>query len=232
MTRFVCTGLDVAGYIFCPGEMMAMTSKWRQPVRQWKKYFQNWIDEPEPKALMLSCVFFDMRFIAGTESLFDQLQDMVLQKTNNNRIFASFMIGNALSHTPPLGFFWNFVLIRGGEHNDHLDLKHSGVIPVVDIARVYALGHGIKAVNTWDRLVAAGEEKALSSTGVRDLLDAFEFIAITRLKHQARKIRMGKTPDNFMAPDDLSDFERAHLKDAFSVVKTIQSAMASAYGKN
>ena len=55
-------------------------------------------------------------------------------------------------------------------------------------------------------------------------------IADIRLAHQAAQIRRGETPDNFMTPTDLSDFERSHLRDAFVVVKTMQSAAGQGRG--
>jgi len=152
LTRFVCDGLNHCGYIYCPGEMMAITDKWRQPLNTWKDYFSKWTNEPEPKALMLTCVFFDMRCIYGESRLFRDLRQHMLDKTRGNRIFLAFMVGNALKHRPPLGFFRNFVLIHDGEHDHTFDLKHSAIVPIVDLARVYALAAGIEATNTMDRL--------------------------------------------------------------------------------
>jgi hypothetical protein len=43
-------------------------------------------------------------------------------------------------------------------------------------------------------------------------------------------IRDGLKPDNFMAPSMLSELERNHLKDAFVVVKTMQSAASHSHG--
>ncbi len=225
----VCDGLDACGYVYCPGEMMAMTDKWRQPLSRWRKYFESWIDEPEPMAQMLTSVMFDLRPIWGETDLFESLHDQAVNKAKSNSIFLAHLVSNALTHTPPLGFFRNFVLIRGGEHKDRFDLKHSGVVPIIDIARVYALAAGIKEINTRDRLLAERKASGLSKSGAQDLLEVFEFISIIRLKHQARQIREGGAPDNFMSPEELSHFERNHLKDAFNVVKTIQASMANAY---
>lgn len=230
LAKYIADGLNAAGYVYCPGEMMATTDKWRQPLSVWKKYFRGWIEEPEPMALMLSSVFFDLRPVHGETALFDELQALILEKARANRLFIAHMVGNALKHEPPLGFFRNFVLIRGGEHDHQLDLKHAGVVPIVDIARIYALEGGIAEVNTLDRLRTESDARVLSEQGTRDLVDAYEFIAGTRLKHQAAQIREGVKPDNFLTPDELSQFERSNLKDAFSVVKTIQSALANAYG--
>ena len=66
---------------------------------------------------------------------------------------------------------------------------------------------------------------ALSASGARDLLDAYDLIAETRLERQARQIKSGARADNYLAPSELSDFERSHLRNAFVVVKSLQSAL-------
>lgn len=225
----VCMGLDTAGYVLCPGEMMAMTDQWRQPLAEWKRYFRRWIEQPQPKALMLSSVFFDMRPIAGDTGLFDELRAEVLKRAKGARIFLAHLTSNALTHQPPLGFFRNFVLISGGDHDKTLDLKHSGIVPIVDLARIYALDAGHPAVNTYERLEAAREAGKISKQGADDLLDALEFLGIVRLRHQARQIREGAKADNYVPPSELSGFERSHLKDAFAVVKSMQGAATTTY---
>ena len=66
--------------------------------------------------------------------------------------------------------------------------------------------------------------------GAADLIDAYDLIAETRLAHQAGLVKQGRAPDNFLAPVDLSEFERSHLRDAFVVVKTMQSAIGHGRG--
>ncbi|MBB4266221.1 putative nucleotidyltransferase substrate binding domain-containing protein [Roseospira visakhapatnamensis] len=228
-TKTVCDGLNICGYVYCPGEVMAMTERWRQPLKTWKQYFNKWIDQPDPKALMHASVFFDMRPVFGNHSLFHDLRASVLKKTKGSRIFLAYMASNALSRQPPLGFFRNLVLVRGGEHNQTLDLKHRGIVPIVDLARVYALDAGAEVVNTLDRLDTARDMGSVSKDGAADLRDAWDFISTMRLKHQALRIRANKKADNYISPDELSNFEKSNLKDAFSVVKTMQGALATAY---
>ncbi|MCP4126030.1 MAG: cyclic nucleotide-binding/CBS domain-containing protein [Gammaproteobacteria bacterium] len=229
LARFVCDGLDACGYFYCPGEMMAITDKWRQPLHTWKQYFSKWIDQPEPKALMLTCVFFDLRCVCGDRNLFRSLRKHLQEKCRGNRIFLAHMAGNALTHRPPLGFFRNFVLIHGGTHDHTFDLKHTGIVPIVDLARVYSLAAGINLVNTQDRLKAVAEGGEVTGEGARDLQDTLEFVSFLRIEHQARQIRAGAEADNFMSPKDLSNFERNHLKDAFSVVRTMQNVLSQRY---
>jgi CBS domain-containing protein len=229
LSRLVCDGLNACGYVYCPGNVMASNSQWRQPLRVWKRYFNEWIGSPEPKALMHVSIFFDLRCLYGAEPLHQQLQLHVTHKTASNHIFLAYMAANALHYHPPLGFFRNLVLVRGGEHDQTLDLKHRGVIPIVDLARVYALSSGSADITTQDRLAAVAGKGELSAQGAEDLRDAFEFISVTRLRHQARRIKDDQVADNFMAPNELSNFEREHLKDAFRVVLTLQAALEQRY---
>ncbi|MDP2255409.1 MAG: putative nucleotidyltransferase substrate binding domain-containing protein [Polaromonas sp.] len=228
-SKFVCDGLDACGFIHCPGEMMAMTDTWRQPRQRWAQYFDQWVNTPEPKALMLTCVFFDQRAIYGKSELLDTLRREVLQRTRGNSLFLAYMVSNTLKHRPPLGLFGNLSLIRGGDNARTIDLKHSGIVPIVDLARVYALAGGVQAVNTYDRLEQVAQAGEVSEQGARDLRDALEFLGKLRIAHQARQIARGQAPDNFLALQELSNFERSHLKDAFLVVQTLQGVLSQRY---
>ena len=230
LARFVCDGLNTCGYVYCPGDMMATADRWRQPLRVWRSYFQGWIDTPSPEAQMLASVMFDLRAIGGKAALIDDLREATLARAAKNSIFVAHMASNALKHTPPLGLLRGFATIRSGEHKNRLDLKHNGVVPIVDLGRVYALQARLTAVNTRARLEAAIPAGVLSTSGGQDLLDAYDLIAETRLEHQAREIKAGGAPDNYLAPSVLSDFERSHLRDAFVVVKSLQSALGHGKG--
>jgi CBS domain-containing protein len=230
LARFVSDGLNTCGYVYCPGEMMATNPRWCQPVGIWKSYFDGWIAKPSPEAQMLSSVMFDLRPIGGDKSLFEDLQGKTLKAASENSIFVAHMISNSLKHAPPLNLLRGLATIRSGENKNTLDLKHNGVVPVVDLARIYALRGQIGEVNTRARLEEARERGQLSRSGAGDLLDAYDLIAETRLLHQANLVKHGSAPDNFLQPSDLSDFERSHLRDAFVVVKTMQSAVGHGRG--
>ncbi len=230
LAKFVSDGLDVCGYFYCPGDMMATNPRWCQPVRVWRDYFAGWIAKPNPEAQMLASVMFDLRPIGGNFALFEDLQTDTLGAAAKNSIFVAHMISNSLKHTPPLGLLRGFATIRSGEHKNQLDLKHNGVVPVVDLGRVYSLQGKLPEANTRARLKAAEAAGVLSPSGARDLLDAYDLIAETRLDHQVALVKAGQAPDNYLPPADLSDFERSHLRDAFVVVKTMQSAVGHGKG--
>lgn len=229
LARFVCDGLNACGYVYCPGEMMAMTDQWRQPLRQWQQYFRGWIEQPDPKALMLTCVFFDQRLVYGKRELLDTLRKDVLTRSREQSIFLAFMVGNALTHQPPLNWLGNLSLIKSGENEGTIDLKHTGIVPIVDLARVYALAGGSPAVNTRERLENAAASGEITEQRVRDLLDALEYLSTLRIQHQARRMSEGHAADNFLRPDELSNLERGHLRDAFGIVKGLQGVLENRY---
>lgn len=225
----VCDGLHACGYVHCPGEMMATTERWCQPLSVWRGYFSKWIGQPEPEALMLASVFFDFRCVSGFAGLFERLHGFVLDRTRRNTIFLAYLAGNALKRRPPIGFFRNFVLARGDDHDGTMDLKIRGVTPIVELSRVHALSAGIGAVNTFDRLEALGAAGVLSQSGARDLAEALELIGSLRLRHQAKMANGGRRPDNHVRAGELSGAEKKRLRAAFALVRTMQSAMATRY---
>lgn len=231
LAAFVTDGLHLAGYVYCPGEMMASTQRWRQPLSVWQRYFRGWIATPSTEAQMLASVMFDLRAIAGNASgLLETLRNETLAAASQNSIFVAHMVSNSLKHRPPLGLLRGFATLRSGEHRNAIDMKANGVVPVTDLARLYALMAELRPVNTRQRIEAATGTSAVSTSGAQDLLDAYDVIAQARLEHQARRISAGEAPDNYLRPADLSDFERSHLRDAFVVVRTMQSAVGQGRG--
>lgn len=226
LAKRVSDGLHACGYVYCPGDMMATNPRWRQPVRMWRDYFHSWAVTHEPTSQMLASVMFDLRPISGKASLYQDLQHETLEMASRNSIFIAHMTANSLKRTPPLGLMRGFSTLRVGPYRNHIDMKHHGVIPVTDLARIYALQGRISSVNTRARLLAAQDLGVISHSGGRDLVDAYDAIAMLRLQNQANMIKQGQEISNYLAPAELSDFERNALRNAFIVVRTMQSAAA------
>jgi CBS domain-containing protein len=229
LASFVCDGLAACGFILCPGDIMASNPKWRQPQKMWHQYFEQWVNTPSPQALLNGSVFFDFATVHGDDSLLNEVRSKLLAKTKGNSLFLAHLSRNALMLRPPLGFFRDFVLISDGEHKSSLDIKHNGIAPIVDLARIYALAEGIASVNTIERLRKAAGSPSISKESAANLIDAYEFLGILRLEHQANLLQAGKEPNNYLSPKKLSKLEREHLKDAFKVIKALQDSRQSTY---
>lgn len=228
MAEFVCSGLNDCGYMFCPGGVMAQ-GEWRMSRKAWRKRFDGWMREPDPKSVMHCSIFFDMRTVRGDTKLAESLHQEVLEQASESDIFRRFLAAESMTHRPPLGLFRQFVQERGGEQSKGLNLKKRGVIPIVDLARVRAMEGASTVVHTEERIQAAGEAGLITSGDADDLIHALRFIGNVRLRHQARQLEDGRQPDHLVDPDELSNLHRRYLRSAFSIVTSAQRAMSQHY---
>eukprot|EP00003_Mantamonas_plastica_P032637 TRINITY_DN8976_c0_g1_i1.p1 TRINITY_DN8976_c0_g1~~TRINITY_DN8976_c0_g1_i1.p1 ORF type:complete len:625 (+),score=118.65 TRINITY_DN8976_c0_g1_i1:174-2048(+) len=229
LAKFVSDGLAECGYKYCTGDIMATNPKWRQPLQVWKNYFIDWIENPKAEALLNSNIFFDLDGIHGKTRFAEQLKALVAERASNSQRFLTLLARNALNRTPPLGFFRTFVLEEDGQHRKTFNLKRRGTAPLSDLIRIHALACGSRAQNSFDRLSAIGKTKLIMDEDLNNLRDALEFISIVRIRHQALAIEEGREPDNNVRPQDLSPFERSHLKDAFQIVSNSQKFLRFRY---
>jgi CBS domain-containing protein len=133
----------------------------------------------------------------------------------------------ALSFRPPTGFLRDFVVEHSGERRGQLDIKHGGLIPVVDLARWAAMAAGVASASTLERLRAAEAAGTLESSQARTLTEAFGFIFSLRLDHQVGQLRRGEVPDDFIDPKTLNPLARSYLREAFRAVASVQSGLAN-----
>lgn len=229
LARFICDHLNSAGYVYCPGDIMATNASWRRPLSDWKQTFHSWITSPDPKSVMHTSIFYDMRTVYGTGRHVKALREAVVGQAQSNSVFLAHLAKDALSATPPLGFFRQLVVEKDKSGEEALNIKKRGIMPIIDIARLKALANNVTAVSTRARLLALQEMNLLNAGDIRDLLDAHEFISMTRLRHQARQAASGEAVDNLVHINDLSRFEKDHLKDAFAIVRRQQAALSLSY---
>ncbi len=229
LSKLVCDGLDRLGYVYCPGEVMALNVKWRVSLDKWKRHFDGWIDQPTPKSVMYSSIFFDIRCVYGDCELVDELQSHASTRARDNKIFRRFMAANVLTHRPPLGFFRRFVQEDDGSQSEGLNLKHRGIVPITGLVRIRALESGIKEANTYRRMELATACGDMNESDASSLRDALRLINRIRLNHQSAQMMAGEKPSNFVPVEDLSPLLRRNLKAAFMLVEEAQKALALRY---
>ena len=133
----------------------------------------------------------------------------------------------ALSFRPPTGFLRDFVVEHSGERRGQLDIKHGGLIPIVDLARWAGVAAGVASAPTTERLRAAEAAGTLDSPEARTLMEAFGYISSLRLDHQVEQVRRGDAPDDFIDPKTLNPLARSYLREAFRAVASVQSGLAT-----
>jgi CBS domain-containing protein len=229
LAGYVRDGLLQCGFPTCPANYMAANPQWRQPIKNWKKYFSTWISNPTPDAVLNSVAFFDFRHMAGDALLAEQLRDYLNAQLRDQKVFLGYLANMAIKNTPPIGFFKSFVVEKGGEHKDELNLKVKGIAPLVDIVRLFALEKGIPETSTLERVETLRGMHTIVGEYADDLEQAFEFITLLRIHHQYAQISSGQEPDNFINPNKLSNLEKRSIKEAFHLISKIQDLIIERY---
>ncbi|SKA67282.1 putative nucleotidyltransferase substrate binding domain-containing protein [Enterovibrio nigricans] len=232
LATFVSDGLDRCGYAYCTGNIMATNPEWRKTRTEWEACFADWIDQPNPKSLLNSNIFFDLDGVYGATNWAETLKAFIGRRARRNNRFLACMARNALNRTPPLGFFKNFVMEQDGAHKNSINLKRRGTAPLADLIRVHALAVDSRSQNSFERLDDIIEAGILPKGRGEDLRDAMEFISMVRIRHQAIDVEQNIEPDNNIEPENLSDFERRNLKDAFQILSNAQKFLKYRYQPN
>ncbi|MCS7164184.1 MAG: DUF294 nucleotidyltransferase-like domain-containing protein [Thermodesulfovibrio sp.] len=228
-TNYIKENLLKCGFPPCPGDIMASNPKWCQPLKVWKKYFSQWIYTPKGENINLSNIFFDFRGIYGDFSLEENLRDYLLGIVKDQKVFLGYLANLAVRNKPPLGFFKTFVVEKSGEHKDKLNLKIKGIAPIVDIIRLFSLEKTVRETSTLERIEALKNKHTVVRDYADEIVYAFEFLMLLRIKHQYEQVIQGIMPDNFINPESLSNLEKKLLKDTFQLISKLQDILIERY---
>jgi CBS domain-containing protein len=226
IAREVVSGLERCGCRPDPHGVSASNEIFVRSLESWQRAVRSWISDPtQEKALILVSVLVDSRPVWGVHTGTPVSDTFRLAPTNPAllRMLARF----ALSHRPPTGFLRGLVVEHSGEHRGRLDLKHGGMLPIVDLARWAGMAAGVTSASTTERLRAAGAAGTLSAQDAHTLEDAFELIGALRVQHQIGQLSAGREPDDYVDPAMLSGLTRTHLREAFRAIASIQKHVAS-----
>ncbi|WP_339484628.1 DUF294 nucleotidyltransferase-like domain-containing protein [Pseudomonas sivasensis] len=229
LATFVSDGLAACGYSYCKGGIMATNDQWRQPLKVWRSYFDQWIEKPNPKTLLNSCIFFDLDGVFGELELVQELKVQCARKSSAHPVFLSAMARIALNRTPPLGFFRTFVVETDGQHKRIINLKGRGTAPLTDLIRIHALACGSTAQNSFDRMDAIATSNVIPPEALKQLRYALEFLSMVRIRHQVDALEQGAALNNYVEPERFSNSERHNLKEAFQVLSNGQNFLRFRY---
>ncbi|MGZ4166936.1 MAG: putative nucleotidyltransferase substrate binding domain-containing protein [Solirubrobacteraceae bacterium] len=226
LAREVIGGMRACGLRMDENGVNADAAPFVRSVASWQQVAQSWMADPtQEKALILTSVIVDNRPVWGVHTGTPVADTFRLASSYPRllRMLARF----ALSHRPAARRFRGLVLDHGGDHAGTLDLKHGGLVPILDLARWGAMSAGVTSATTLERLGAAAEAGTLAPADVHTLRDAFELINNLRLEHQVAQMRAGRQPDDHIDPNELSPLMRVQLRQALRAVAVIQKRVAS-----
>jgi CBS domain-containing protein len=200
-----------------------------RPLAQWHEVGRSLLADPAgDKALLLTSVLVDHRAVWGGEARHDIATafEPSRRPEGSERELLLHMMGRyALMQRPPTGFLRDFVVESGGARRGRLDLKHGGILPIVNLARWAGLRAGVLNASTTERLRAAGAAGTLSSSDTEILLEVYSVITEVRVSHQLAQWEAGQPADDFIRPAELSSITRAQLKETFRALAGVQRAV-------
>jgi CBS domain-containing protein len=241
----VVEGLVRCGFPRCQGGVMASNPDWCRSEASWCRTISRWVADPQPQSLRLATIFFDFRPIYAEADFAEALDQHLMKELEGNKLFLRLLAKNGLYNRPPLGFLRQFVVLKDGEHKNKLNLKLSGLTPMVDAVRVMALDQQVapsevrarlqeelpfaRVTNTLDRLEEIARRGLIKPAEAADLREAFSFITLMRIGHHLEARARGEVPDNFVDPAQLNGLQRKMLKESFGVIARLQDLLEHRY---
>lgn len=203
--------LHEAGFRYCNGGIMASRADWCCTVGEWKSKVSRWVSSSEPQDLLEINIFFDFRPIFGEKALAGEINQHIRNELARHPAFFIFLTGNIQKLKPPVNLFGNIQVKGSREQPDTFDIKLA-MLPLVDLARLYALREGTDERGTLARLRWLHLNGYLSEKACQDREEAFRVLMTIRFRHQVEQIIMGQPPDNLIHPDALTHLDQTLLK--------------------
>ncbi len=224
--RDVNVALDACGYPLCKGGVMAGEPACCMTLRQWRERFAHWIEHGAPQDLLNASIYFDFRALAGDERMAHSLRQEVSEAARRAPRFIKQLALNALGRSPPLNWTGSIAVDDAGL----IDLKLQGAAIFVDVARIYALSHGVTASNTRERLEAVGPLLGLAASEYEAWVGGFEFLQTLRLRVQLEGTAPPQQP-NHIRVDSLNNIDRRILREALRVARSLQQRLQLDYDR-
>ncbi|MBI5524342.1 MAG: CBS domain-containing protein [Desulfarculus sp.] len=221
--------LTQAGFPTCPDGLMANQPGWCLSEAGWQDTFLRLIEEKDICVMPHSGPLFDFRCVHAEMDFCEPLRQIIHRAQEGNRQFLARLGRLAPGERPPLGFLREFVVDKAGQYQARLDLKLSGLQPVVRVARVLAMEQGLKSTSTLDRLAELARRGILNERFAGDLREAFSFITLLRIARHLESRAAGREHDSQLDPASLSAVQRKMLKESFAVISQLQEFVEQRY---
>ena len=223
--RRFSAALRTFGYPDCPGGIMVQNAAWRRSVSDFIGIVRNWLMRPTPEGLMALAIFVDAHAVAGDHALLATVRSEVDRLVSADDALLGRFAAAIDSFPDVSGGWWNRLLLGGENGKQILDLKKTGIFPIVHGVRSLALREHVQPTGTAARLEALVSAGRLSAEFATDLRDGLEFLMGLKLKAGLAELDIGREVTGGVPGDRLTSVERDLLKDALGVVKHFKTVV-------
>jgi CBS domain-containing protein len=228
--KMLIENLAYVGYEKCEGNVMVTNPDMSKTLTQWKKDISEWIENPGKWGIRWSSILFDFDCLVGDEKLVWELREFILRKISLRPAFLMQILQSDSTKAVPISLFGGFVTEKKGKYKGTFNLKRTGLMFIVDIARVFSLYKGISDLNTKSRLKHLERLNVLSEETVQNVLEAYEIMTNIILLHQIEQAKNNEKLDKFINPKKLSVYKQERLKEALKTVSKFLDIAISYFG--
>ena len=220
------------GYPPCPGNVMTSNPAWAKSQDAYREDLRDWIYKPSSDSFMNLAIFFDASAIAGDGTLLADLKAYLFELIDGQENVVRHFARAIQSFETPIGMFNRLVLEKAAPHAGKLDIKKGGIFPIVHGVRSLALEYRLTETNTIGRIQALGGRPPFEEGFTADLIEAFEFMSMIRLRAQIDAWEQGTATGNYIDPARLTKLERGLLQDSLKMVKQFKSMLGHHFKLN
>ena len=223
--------LETFGFPPCPGNVMVRNPLWSQPIEGLVRQLRVWVMERTPEAAMNIAIFADADAVTGRRELLDRAKASLVEMLKGEQVLLARFAGLIESfETPTMGVL-QALMLTVGVGSEAIDLKRSGIFPIVHGVRVMAIDRGILANATAARIAALSEPgEPLDADFAKELVSALRIFMEFRLRSQLEAVRRGSVEgESLVHPSRLSSGDRDLLRDALRIVRRFRELVSSRY---
>jgi CBS domain-containing protein len=211
------------GYPPCPGNVMVANPEWRKPLADYKADLRRWVSMPDNEAFLTLAILYDGSAVAGDVTLLGELKSYLFQLLQSQQAFIGHFAKTTLSFPTPLNWFNRLATEKDETGAAVIDIKKGGIFPIVHGVRSLALEHRLAETNTIARVQAMSGRGPFSEEFTADIIEAFDFMLMLRMRQQFVDLDEGKSYDNNIDVERLTGFERNLLRDSLKIVREFKT---------
>lgn len=215
--------LDQVGIPLCKGHVMARWPLWRKTLPQWCEQFRQWTSRRAVRQVQFSNILLDFNPVFGDSSLAESFRDYALSRMPRAGLFLHEM-SELMDETPVA--LDRFERLQGdgkeAPHQDAINLKKQGLLPLQGALRLLALQKGVREQSCQARLAVLAEQGAIHQAHAEALLLALHHLQDLLLNSQLSAFKDGRPIDGWVDMRMLNPMNKQVLRLGLLSIKELQ----------
>ena len=219
--------LAECGFALCDGGVMAREEQYFGTLSTWLKRVDAMVHSfADGQSLRDLTIFLDCRLVAGDGRLVENLWTRALRVMHEYPVAVRALAEDAATKAVALNFLGRLHYDRDGNGERGIDIKRTGMLPLVAAVKAIAMDKQVRATSTAGRIAALLELGVLDRTSAADLLAADHLFLKLKLQASVERATYEADPGgreapaagHFIYPQQWTDAERQHLRAALRSV--------------